>query len=210
MPTKSSKILRFYEVPLTGELTVGTISANQNNWDPWSGEDDDLASLLRVSSDAARDVTGIVAKHGDRLVLLRNVGSFTITLKDASASSTAANRFSFGADFSLIAGACVLLVYSSNDARWKTVNLSGSGGGGSVPSGTGFTHVTAGVQDGAAKLVEAADLHANLKDTGFKAMTGTATKDASAADTSTVTLQALARMVKALQDAAEAGKISFT
>jgi hypothetical protein len=33
--------------------------------------------------------------------------------------------------------------------------------GGSTPTGTGFTHITAGVQDGAAKLVDTADINAN-------------------------------------------------
>jgi hypothetical protein len=36
-----------------------------------------------------------------------------------------------------------------------------TGPAGSVPTGTGFTHVTAGVQDAAAKLVENADVHAS-------------------------------------------------
>lgn len=34
-------------------------------------------------------------------------------------------------------------------------------GGGSTPTGTGFTHITAGVQDAAAKLVDTADINAN-------------------------------------------------
>jgi hypothetical protein len=34
-----------------------------------------------------------------------------------------------------------------------------AGGGGSTPTGTGFTHITGGVQDGAAKLVDTADVN---------------------------------------------------
>lgn len=37
-------------------------------------------------------------------------------------------------------------------------------GGGSTPTGTGFRHVTSGTEDAAAKLVESADVHSNLKD----------------------------------------------
>lgn len=37
-------------------------------------------------------------------------------------------------------------------------------GGGSTPTGTGFRHVTSGAEDSAAKLVESADVHSNLKD----------------------------------------------
>ena len=36
-----------------------------------------------------------------------------------------------------------------------------SGGGSTTPTGTGFTHITAGVQDAAAKLVDTADINAS-------------------------------------------------
>jgi hypothetical protein len=41
------------------------------------------------------------------------------------------------------------------DLKWLTV------AGGTVPTGTGFTHITAGVQDAAAKLVDTADINAS-------------------------------------------------
>lgn len=41
------------------------------------------------------------------------------------------------------------------DLKWLTVS------GGTTPTGTGFTHITAGVQDGAAKLVDTADINAS-------------------------------------------------
>lgn len=53
--------------------------------------------------------------------------------------------------------------------QWGTVRADGTnvvsvaaagGGGGSTPTGTGFVHVTAGVQDGAAQLVVNADVNA--------------------------------------------------
>lgn len=39
-----------------------------------------------------------------------------------------------------------------------------AGGGASVPTGDGFRHITSGAEDAAAKLVESADVHTNLKD----------------------------------------------
>jgi len=42
-----------------------------------------------------------------------------------------------------------------------TADMVNGGGGGTVPTGTGFTHITAGAQDAAAKLVENADVHAS-------------------------------------------------
>lgn len=41
----------------------------------------------------------------------------------------------------------------------KTGIINIAGGGGSVPTGTGFRHVTAGVEDAAAKLVDTADVN---------------------------------------------------
>ena len=41
------------------------------------------------------------------------------------------------------------------DLKWLTVS------GGTTPTGTGFTHITAGVQDAAAKLVDTADINAS-------------------------------------------------
>jgi hypothetical protein len=39
------------------------------------------------------------------------------------------------------------------------ITSGGGGGSGSVPTGTGFRHVTAGVEDGAAKLIDTADIN---------------------------------------------------
>src|SRR6185369_5658925 len=41
---------------------------------------------------------------------------------------------------------------------WRGAS-GGGGGGGATPTGTGFRHVTAGVEDGAAKLVDTADIN---------------------------------------------------
>ena len=40
-----------------------------------------------------------------------------------------------------------------------TQDIADLGGGGSTPTGTGFTHITAGAQDAAAKLVDTADIN---------------------------------------------------
>jgi hypothetical protein len=98
----------------TGVLTPSQIVANTNNYSPTSWA---LGiAMLRVSSDAARDITGLVppttasVAHG-YMVWLTNAGSFTITLKNASSSSSSDNRFRLSADYSLTAGKSVLLIY---------------------------------------------------------------------------------------------------
>jgi hypothetical protein len=91
------------------------IAANTNNWALVS-----TARFYRVSSDAARDVTGIVAQTDGAEIAVWNGGSFAITLKHENAGSTAANRFLLpsGGDFVLNVYQTVLLRYNGTDSRW--------------------------------------------------------------------------------------------
>ena len=77
----------------------------------------------RISSDAARNITGMAAGSDGEVRVIVNVGSFTITLVHQSTSSTAANRFlvSFGADYLLAANAAVVAIYDNTTARWRLV-----------------------------------------------------------------------------------------
>lgn len=105
------------------------ITANQNDYNPSSVVCASTATML-INSDAARDITGLAGGViGCKMVLVNN-GSFTITLKDSSGSSSAANRFSFGGDFSLVSNAAIELTYDNTASRWRSVTGSGSGGGG--------------------------------------------------------------------------------
>lgn len=72
-------------------------------------------------------------------------------LRDAGAVLT----IDGAATYTLGAYECVTLRY--NGTEWEA---SRHGGGGSTPTGTGFVHVTGGVQDGAAALVQNADVGA--------------------------------------------------
>lgn len=56
---------------------------------------------------------------------------------------------------------------------WDSTNYTS--GAGSVPSGTGFPHITAGSQDAAAKLVEDADVHASAAIAASKVVQATGT-----------------------------------
>lgn len=119
------------------------ITSNQNDYNPSSVVCATTTTML-VNADAARDVTGIAGGVAGCDLFLFNNGSFAITLKDASASSTAANRFDFGADFVLASKAAVHLKYDGAASRWRNTTGSGSGGGGSgtvtqVVCGTGLT-----------------------------------------------------------------------
>lgn len=120
------------------------ITSNQNDYNP-SSVVCATSSTLLINSDAARDITGIAGGVAGCDLFLFNNGSFTITLKDGSASSTAANRFDLGADFALASKAAAHLKYDGGSSRWRNTTGSGSGGGGgsgsvtSVATGDGLT-----------------------------------------------------------------------
>lgn len=93
-----------------------TITANTNNWQPGGIAD---ALIVIVRSDAARDLTGIVTSRTGRLLLLQNLGGFTITLKH-NVTSTAEYRFSLpnGADLAIRSGGGCVLWYHVTERRW--------------------------------------------------------------------------------------------
>jgi hypothetical protein len=96
----------------------------------FSANVDDLATagdygIIRISSDANRNLTGIVRPSGtykNCYCKLVNVGSYTITLVN-DATSTAANRFLTGSgqDFKLAAGQSVDMFYDLTSSRWRLV-----------------------------------------------------------------------------------------
>ena len=84
-----------------------------------------------------------------------------------------------------------------------TGTCTGCGGGGSTPTGTGFTHITAGVQDGTAKTVDvsSADTTGVLKAASFPALTGDVTTSAGALATTLATVATPATNTKITYDA---------
>jgi hypothetical protein len=78
----------------------------------------------------------------------------------------------------IIAGTGVTVTSTGADSGTGDVTINASGG--STPTGTGFTHISAGVQDGASKLVDvsSADITGVLKAAAFPALTGAVTTTA--------------------------------
>lgn len=93
------------------------LGANTNNWNPTSLS---TARTIRISATAAFDLTGIVAQAASTLITLWNRGSFTITMKHASGSSSAANIFYCpgAADFSLTIGRACDIWYDGTSGLW--------------------------------------------------------------------------------------------
>jgi hypothetical protein len=103
---------------LSGDIAPAQITGNQDNFNPAGLS---TASVLRLSTDASRNITGIQGGADGRVLILYNVGSFPIVLKN-DVTSTAANRFLFGADLTLQAGTGIALQYDGTSSRWRGIN----------------------------------------------------------------------------------------
>jgi len=105
------------------EKTPSQITANQNNYNATDYD------VLRLSSNAARDITGLTGGAKGRQIKLLNIGSYPITLVNQSGSSTAANRFKFssGEDLVIPPGSNMTLYYDSTQSRWIGGDYQSSG-----------------------------------------------------------------------------------
>lgn len=105
---------------ISGVITPAQIVANTNDYNVdklW------LVSRLRLSTDASRNITGLFGGYDGRIIIIHNVGSFDIVLKNQDANSTAANRFVFGADLTVGAEQSVALWYDGVTARWRLFSV---------------------------------------------------------------------------------------
>jgi hypothetical protein len=101
-------------------VTPAQIVANTDNYAPTAG-----AMLYRLSTDASRDITGLVAGVDGQVCNIINVGSFNIVLKH-DVTSTAANRFLCvgSADITLTPNGIAHLIYDSTSTRWRVGRLT--------------------------------------------------------------------------------------
>lgn len=103
----------------SGALTPAQITSNQNDYAPTGHAD---VSVFRLSTDAARNITGLAGGASGRVVLIRNVGSFNINLV-SDTSSSAANRFDLGTTpYLLYTGQALELIYDGTTSRWRPMS----------------------------------------------------------------------------------------
>ena len=112
---------------VSGILSPAQITADQNDYNPTNLS---TAAVLRLNTDASRNLTGLAGGADGRVILIHNIGSFALVLKDESASSTAGNRFALNADVSLGADSSTMLQYDSTSSRWRAIGGAGAAGGG--------------------------------------------------------------------------------
>jgi hypothetical protein len=100
----------------TADITPAQITANQNDYAPTGLAG---ATVLRLSTDASRTLTGLSGGSDGRVLDILNVGSFDLVLANESASSAAANRFALGGDATIAAGGGASLIYDAAASRWR-------------------------------------------------------------------------------------------
>ena len=103
-----------------GIITPTQLTANTNNYAPTGGLG---AHKMRISSNAAINITGLTNGADGREIILTNIGTFAITLVH-DATSIAANRF-YGpnnANYVLRPNASVLLWYDGTSSRWRVIS----------------------------------------------------------------------------------------
>lgn len=103
---------------LQGDISPSQITADQNDYNPTNLA---TSTVLRLTSDATRTITGLQGGADGRLICLLNVGSNDIVLANESASSTAGNRFTIVADLTMPPTQSILLIYDSTSSRWRRV-----------------------------------------------------------------------------------------
>lgn len=95
--------------------TPSQITTHQNNYNPGNG------TFFRLSSSAAWTITGWAGGVNGRLLVLRNIGSFNITLRHQNISSTDINRFICpqAVDVALEPDESLTLIYDATTQRWQ-------------------------------------------------------------------------------------------
>jgi len=103
-----------------GIITPTQLTANTNNYAPTGGIG---SHKMRISSNAAINLTGLTGGADGREIILTNIGTFAITLVH-DATSIAANRFYCpnNANLSLRPNGSVALWYDGTSSRWRVVS----------------------------------------------------------------------------------------
>lgn len=117
---------------LPGDITPSQITSNQDDYNPTGLSS---ASVLRLSTDTTRNLTGLAGGADGRVIVIYNVGSNDLVLKNNSGSSSVANRFGIGSDITASANQGCVLLYDSTASLWRCVGkFSNTGGSGNVTS----------------------------------------------------------------------------
>lgn len=101
-----------------GTLSPTALSANQDDYAPTGFA---TAQVLRLSSDASRNITGLSATNNKGQKRIYNVGTFPIVFTYEDTASAAGNRFAFGC--TLGGGQSMVIEYDLTSSRWRASQL---------------------------------------------------------------------------------------
>lgn len=116
-----------FDTPGGGPVTFNSIinppqiTANTDNWNPTGLS---TCNVIRASTDAARDLTGIVAQPSGTTIILLNVGTVggaggaSLKLKKYDAGSSLGNRFLIRADATLEVDEGCIIWYDNSGASF--------------------------------------------------------------------------------------------
>ncbi len=97
--------------------TLDQLTANVNDYDVG------VRSVIRVSSDASRNITGFVGIRDSRMIIVINVGSFDVVITHEDASSSANNRVitKTAGSITLTPRLSMILIYDATSLRWRQI-----------------------------------------------------------------------------------------
>ena len=105
---------------LAGVISPTQLAANTDNWNPTGLG---TARIIRVTTDASRNLTGIIALAPGTVLAICNAGAQNLVLVH-SATSTAANQFILpnSANLTLLPGMSVEIFYDTASTKWRCLN----------------------------------------------------------------------------------------
>jgi hypothetical protein len=135
--TNSGAVDLQQNISFSGDISPTSLSADQNDYNPTNLA---TASTIRQTSSANVNITGLAGGADGRIIILHNIGAtFSLTLKNESVSSTAANRFNLSADVTVGPSVVVMLQYDSTSSRWRVIG--GTGGGSGAPTTSAYVTI---------------------------------------------------------------------
>lgn len=98
----------------TRETTPSQITADQDNYDVGS------YTFLRLYTDAARTITGFTPGTTGRWLIIRNIGSYDITITDQDGSSFSTNQVitTTGGSVVIAPGQLAIFIYDQSAGKW--------------------------------------------------------------------------------------------
>lgn len=109
-------------VKVYGTISPAQITSDQTTYNP---TDLGISSVLRVSTDALRNIRSLANGIQGKVLILLNIGSFPLVLShEYTTGTTASNRFTLpgGADLTIHAGGTAVLWYDNTSSRWRAAS----------------------------------------------------------------------------------------